>query len=97
MEILAVFVFVMLRRPPRSTRTDTLVPYTTLVRSVRHLPGAIPKGAGAHLYVIGFRMNDANAAGAFRVTGSDILLQHINSGAGQIIQNGFVQIGRAHV
>src|SRR3546814_9304512 len=24
----------MLRRPPRSTRTDTLVPYTTLVRSV---------------------------------------------------------------
>src|SRR3546814_6479113 len=23
----------MLRRPPRSTRTDTLVPYTTLVRS----------------------------------------------------------------
>src|SRR3546814_7379538 len=24
----------MLRRPPRSTRTDTLVPYTTLFRSV---------------------------------------------------------------
>src|SRR3546814_10396926 len=24
----------MLRRPPRSTRTDTLIPYTTLVRSV---------------------------------------------------------------
>src|SRR3546814_11736513 len=24
----------MLRRPPRSTRTDTLFPYTTLVRSV---------------------------------------------------------------
>src|SRR3546814_13224283 len=23
----------MIRRPPRSTRTDTLVPYTTLVRS----------------------------------------------------------------
>src|SRR3546814_1670315 len=27
----------MLRRPPRSTRTDTLFPYTTLVRSVRGL------------------------------------------------------------
>src|SRR3546814_16525732 len=26
----------MIRRPPRSTRTDTLVPYTTLVRSFRH-------------------------------------------------------------
>src|SRR3546814_8052706 len=26
----------MIRRPPRSTRTDTLVPYTTLFRSDRH-------------------------------------------------------------
>src|SRR3546814_19694995 len=25
----------MIRRPPRSTRTDTLVPYTTLVRATR--------------------------------------------------------------
>src|SRR3546814_6803249 len=25
----------MIRRPPRSTRTDTLVPYTTLFRSAR--------------------------------------------------------------
>src|SRR3546814_12154338 len=25
----------MIRRPPRSTRTDTLFPYTTLVRSLR--------------------------------------------------------------
>src|SRR3546814_17916003 len=29
------FVFLMIRRPPRSTRTDTLFPYTTLFRS-RH-------------------------------------------------------------
>src|SRR3546814_7814833 len=28
----------MLRRPPRSTRTDTLFPYTTLFRSVRAQP-----------------------------------------------------------
>src|SRR3546814_19308572 len=27
----------MIRRPPRSTRTDTLFPYTTLFRSCRHL------------------------------------------------------------
>src|SRR3546814_2347954 len=26
----------MIRRPPRSTRTDTLFPYTTLFRSNRH-------------------------------------------------------------
>src|SRR3546814_15137889 len=30
--------FLMIRRPPRSTRTDTLVPYPTLVRSRRVHP-----------------------------------------------------------
>src|SRR3546814_3714669 len=29
------FFFLMIRRPPRSTRTDTLFPYTTLFRSWR--------------------------------------------------------------
>src|SRR3546814_3057599 len=28
-----IFFFLMIRRPPRSTRTDTLLPYTTLFRS----------------------------------------------------------------
>src|SRR3546814_8033106 len=28
-----VYFFLMIRRPPRSTRTDTLFPYTTLFRS----------------------------------------------------------------
>src|SRR3546814_6799996 len=28
------FFFLMIRRPPRSPRTDTLLPYTTLFRSV---------------------------------------------------------------
>src|SRR3546814_1843936 len=32
-----MFFFLMTRRPPRSTRTDTLFPYTTLFRS----PGVI--------------------------------------------------------
>src|SRR3546814_15270880 len=35
----------MLRRPPRSTRTDTLFPYTTLFRSLWPLRGL----AGGHL------------------------------------------------
>src|SRR3546814_18569243 len=30
-----VFFFLMIPRPPRSTRTDTLFPYTTLFRSIR--------------------------------------------------------------
>src|SRR3546814_20534538 len=29
--------FLMIRRPPRSTRTDTLFPYTTLFRSLRRV------------------------------------------------------------
>src|SRR3546814_10736806 len=32
-----ILCFLIIRLPPRSTRTDTLVPYTTLCRSVRHL------------------------------------------------------------
>src|SRR3546814_15172633 len=41
------FFFLMIRRPPRSTRTDTLFPYTTLFRSViGDNPGA-PCGAFA--------------------------------------------------
>src|SRR3546814_1797581 len=39
-----VFFFVMIRRPPGSTRTDTLVPYTTLFRSRRVRAGAEGKG-----------------------------------------------------
>src|SRR3546814_16913242 len=33
--LLSSFFFLMIRRPPRSTRTDTLFPYTTLFRSTR--------------------------------------------------------------
>src|SRR3546814_13882989 len=32
----------MLRRPPRSTRTDTLFPYTTLFRSISMTPAFSP-------------------------------------------------------
>src|SRR3546814_5515814 len=40
----------MIRRPPRSTRTDTLFPYTTLFRSpqVRILPGAPLRNKAGH-------------------------------------------------
>src|SRR3546814_18129262 len=33
----SVFFFLMIRRPPRSTRTDTLFPYTTLFRYLKGL------------------------------------------------------------
>src|SRR3546814_1628937 len=42
----------MIRRPPRSTRTDTLFPYTTLFRSLRHVADAILVAEqGRHLAV----------------------------------------------
>src|SRR3546814_4686688 len=55
-----VFFFLMIRRPPRSTRTDTLFPYTTLFRSLLdarsgpaggpagELAGQGPKSQGTH-------------------------------------------------
>src|SRR3546814_2263888 len=39
-----LFFFLMIRRPPRATRTDTLFPYTTLFRSRR--VGVHPRQAG---------------------------------------------------
>src|SRR3546814_13021410 len=37
----------MIRRPPRSTRTDTLFPYTTLFRSEPARGGGLPVRSGA--------------------------------------------------
>src|SRR3546814_14765511 len=37
--ISSVFFFLMIRRPPISTRTDTLFPYTTLFRSGEVIDG----------------------------------------------------------
>src|SRR3546814_5065453 len=49
--MLYFFFFLMIRRPPRSTRTDTLFPYTTLFRSLRGdaVPGRqLRRGARGH-------------------------------------------------
>src|SRR3546814_1558286 len=37
-----MFFFLTIRRPPRSTRTDTLFPYTTLFRSPASCPWRAP-------------------------------------------------------
>src|SRR3546814_15751017 len=39
----------MIRRPPRSTRTDTLFPYTTLFRSLALLARQQPRQFGRHI------------------------------------------------
>src|SRR3546814_11708328 len=40
---LFVYFFLMIRRPPRSTRTDTRVPYTTLFRSPLNAVSRAPR------------------------------------------------------
>src|SRR3546814_12994682 len=57
----------MIRRPPRSTRTDTLFPYTTLFRSARGRPGCRatpPIGAGMAWNIPG--KNDDGGSGKDR-------------------------------
>src|SRR3546814_4753693 len=46
-DIAVSFFFLMIRRPPRSTRTDTLFPYTTLFRSVVRVEDIALAGAAA--------------------------------------------------
>src|SRR3546814_2652613 len=61
--------FLMIRRPPRSTRTDTLFPYTTLFRSTvncgvslvvdpaaRGLDNRLDQGCGVHVEDADFRL-----------------------------------------
>src|SRR3546814_14737320 len=44
---MSIFFFLMIRRPPRSTRTDTLFPYTTLFRSPKELQAILKRGTQA--------------------------------------------------
>src|SRR3546814_1833264 len=50
----------MIRRPPRSTRTDTLVPYTTLFRSGKQFVEQVAEPAFEHF---DFRQRDRNGIG----------------------------------
>src|SRR3546814_20509853 len=44
---LSLFFFLMIRRPPRSTRTNTLFPYTTLFRSHNNVPSRLAADTSA--------------------------------------------------
>src|SRR3546814_3628347 len=59
--VLICSVFLLLiRRPPTSTRTDTLLPYTTFVRSLEHGFGLnVRRGAlGGGLQLVGQRQRE---------------------------------------
>src|SRR3546814_19596228 len=76
----------MIRRPPRSTRTDTLFPYTTLFRSPPVLrldagraDAIVPGLAGALIGCLGLRGLAVAGRGAFEHSGS-VLLAEIDRG-----------------
>src|SRR3546814_16740572 len=55
--------FLMIRRPPRSTRTDTLFPYTTLFRSLcRPAPHTFLIGPRVRHLVVGLGSGDGRTA-----------------------------------
>src|SRR3546814_20948493 len=58
--------FLMIRRPPRSTRTDTLFPYTTLFRSM-----LIGERFGRHMVAEPFFSTVILGAGLIGAAGSD--------------------------
>src|SRR3546814_13626672 len=78
----SLFFFLMIRRPPRSTRTDTLLPYTTLFRSRRSVD--------RRMVVIAWR----HRAGPRRVVGIERTPCRLWQRESVVVQS---EIGRAHV
>src|SRR3546814_11312643 len=74
----------MIRRPPRSTRTDTLFPYTTLFRSISTNPGApfaplakIASGGELSRFILALKVALAEQGGA-----DTIIFDEIDRGVG---------------
>src|SRR3546814_18344363 len=96
------FLFLMIRRPPRSTRTDTLFPYTTLFRSAASEVDTFNANLGALEQInIGLRKARPGSTNeASLLDERDRLLDKLSSQAGvsaTFDTNGAVKIGRAHV
>src|SRR3546814_13407275 len=64
---MTLLLFLMIRRPPRSTRTDTLLPYTTPFRSTHERPRHPRRAARRHA---GPPHPQVQAAAAARVLGT---------------------------
>src|SRR3546814_17830520 len=87
---LCVFVFLlMIPRPPRSTRTDTLFPYTTLFRSAR-LFQCLCSG-DCHAVHTASNALDALRSVIDRVSGSHVRQQSLS---GTDVAGGFVTTDR---
>src|SRR3546814_13386099 len=58
----------MIRRPPRSTRTDTLFPYTTLFRSYQVMPKGQKKPWVYKVHISEWRKHFLGRGGGFKKT-----------------------------
>src|SRR3546814_17181222 len=88
----------MIRRPPRSTRTDTLFPYTTLFRSILSLLLDIPHVLLDNSYgkVAGFADQwTADYGGLMRATGRAEAFETALACVAPQIVDGGGEIGRA--
>src|SRR3546814_12741390 len=101
MSLFYTFFFLMIRRPPRSTRTDTLFPYTPLFRSHTHHHAVI--GGGRDLQTGGHRRAlDRQGVVARRLHRADQALEDAPAVMTDPIdlsvhRHGGAEIGRAHV
>src|SRR3546814_11838841 len=82
-----IFFFLMLRRPPRSTRTDTLFPYTTLFRSPWHVLVEVDHGD----------LRDPGPAEQLEGALAEALERGIAVDAAIAANEAQAEIGRAHV
>src|SRR3546814_5535122 len=85
----------MIRRPPRSTRTDTLFPYTTLFRSQAgavsgRCLASVAHTAGHHAHAgpvcsarTRYRPHARNAGGHYPATGPDLATDRATAVAGR--------------
>src|SRR3546814_13696745 len=100
--MMSIFVFLlMIRAPPRSTRTDTLFPYTTLFRSC---PGQVAEADATERQP--WRRNDRRVD---RAVDDDTAVEHAFDLGGDAVSvarpvykarrddHGGDEIGRAHV
>src|SRR3546814_11714292 len=95
---IVLFLFLMIRRPPRSNRTDTLFPYTTLFRSWPFKDGQRNGGADQEAVELGpdsrrkrrhgRRCQGADRRGGGRSEGGHRARLHLHDAR---------EIGRAHV
>src|SRR3546814_19410390 len=106
------FLFLLIRRPPRATRTDTLFPYTTLFRSgLRRGSGAAQRHlethVARHLLGLGIAVLGREAYpdhvfvgadfGKDALAGVDPDAQQLEQLTRQHLLVAALQIGRAHV